>query len=1002
VNKPANHAAAFIVGIGASAGGLEALEALFTPMPTDSGLAFIVVVHLDPSHVSLLPELLQRRTTLPVTQITDNQAVKPNSIYVIPPNKQLSILNGRLQLMDLTLPRASHLPIDYFFRSLAQDQGDKAIAVILSGTGSDGSQGLREIKAEAGLVLVQDGASAKYNGMPKSAIDTGLVDFVLAPSEMPAKLMQYSHYPHLDMPALGNPVDTEAMLQKILTLIRNQRGHDFSQYKKNTIYRRIERRMQLHQIEKLADYGLFVQKNDWEVGALAKELLIGVTSFFRDPEAFELLKNTYLPNLLEQKPTNYTLRVWVPGCSSGEEAYSIAILLQECLDKLSQHINVQIFGTDIDETAIETARRGFYPASISAMVSDERLNRFFIKEEGGFRIKKSIREMLVFATQNIIKDPPFTKLDLISCRNLLIYFNADLQKKILPLFHYGLKEAGILFLGSSETTGQSNEFFSILDRKWKLFVRSSMSGELPKALTLSVQESLDYSGNDDVKSPAIIQKAEEVSLIQLVEAILRRSAVPPCAIIDAHQNIVYVHGRLGRYLEPAEGRMSLNIVDMIHPELKADLLSAIRKAGQRKNTIQKKSGTLQTDSGPLSVAIRVSPILEHATIAGLRMVVFEELRPSAQAASKTSRSVSSPMTKDIAELQQELVMTKENLQTTIEELETANEELKSTNEELQSTNEELQSTNEELETSKEELQSLNEEAVTVNVELQNRIDDYQTANDDLKNLFDSTQVATIFLDTQLCIRRFTPKANQIISLVTTDIGRPIAHFSCTLQGIHLSDLSKQVLKTLDKHESEVYDDQRRCFFMRILPYRTANNVIDGVVLSFEDISARKKIELALINSEQRYKNLFDFSPIPIWEEDCSGTVRALQQLREQGISDLDDYLANNPTACLNLFKSRQLLAVNQAALRLLSVANKDELLLKLEQLWGQSSNGLPVQQLAAIWNQHTKLIQEFNYADAGGTVVPLTLIWTVPGEPGQLNYGNITTTILAQPAGKLL
>ncbi|WP_394754390.1 chemotaxis protein CheB [Crenothrix sp.] len=582
---PPSNESFFIIGLGASAGGLEALQEFFKAMPLDSGMAFIVVVHLDPHHVSLLPEILQRQTTMPVKQVTDNVVVEPNKIYIIPPNKRLSILNNHLQLMDLELPRASHLPIDYFFSSLAQERSNKAICIILSGTGFDGCQGLREIKAEAGLVIAQDESSAKYNGMPKSAVETGLVDYVLSPAEMPAKLMEYSQYPHTDMPALSKQINTDAILQKILVMIRNQIGHDFSLYKKNTIYRRIERRMQLHQIEIMPDYLGFLQKNDWEVAALAKELLIGVTSFFRDPDAFEVLKAKYLPDLLAQKPNNYTLRVWVPACSTGEEAYSLAMLFQECLDSLSQHINVQVFGTDIDERAIEIARRGFYSAGITANVDDQRLARFFITEDDGFRIKKSIREMLVFATQNITKDAPFTKLDIISCRNLLIYFSAELQAKILPLFHYGLKPSGLLFLGSSETTGQSNDFFTILDRKWKLFSRSELNSTLPK--TFAIHEQLDHQINDDVKNPAVIQKADEVSLVQLVEAILRRSAVPPCAIIDSNHNIIYVHGRLGRYLEPAQGKINLNIVQMIHPGLKTALMSAIRKANQGQIASQK-------------------------------------------------------------------------------------------------------------------------------------------------------------------------------------------------------------------------------------------------------------------------------------------------------------------------------------------------------------------------------------------------------------------------------
>ena len=984
----------FVVGIGASAGGLEALEEFFNVMPVDSGLAFIVIVHLAPTHVSLLPELLQRRTAMPTKQITENLLVEPNTLYVIPPNHNLSIQEGRLQLTPLDIPRPSHLPIDYFFASLAKDQGDKAIAIILSGTGSDGSQGLREIKAEAGLVIAQDENSAKYTGMPKSAFETGLVDYVLTPAEMPSKLLQFCNFPHNVILSNEQQNLMDGVLQKILLIIRNQIGNDFSQYKTNTLYRRIERRMQLHQIEKMVDYLAFLQANNQEVAALAKELLIGVTRFFRDPEAFELLKNKYLPELLTQKPNAYTMRIWVPGCSSGEEAYSIAILLQECLDHFNQHINVQIFGTDIDENAIEIARRGFYPNNITNHINHSRLNRFFIKEENGYRIKKSIREQLVFAVQNVTKDPPFTKLDMISCRNLLIYFSAELQKKILPIYHYGLKPSGILFLGSSETTGASSDYFSILDRKWKLFSRIELANGLTNILHR--YETVDSHPQPDAHNTSIMQKSEELSLLQIVEAILKRSAIPPCVVIDEQYNILYVHGRLGGFIAPAQGKITVNILDMINSGLKTELAAALRKVRLSKNTVQNKPCKCQTEQGNVSVVITVSPILEHSLIKGLLMVVFEEFLPATVIAHKQAFVASSAITKTQEELQNELALTKQNLQTSIEELETANEELKSTNEELQSTNEELQSTNEELETSKEELQSLNEEAVTVNVELQSRIEDYQIVNDDLKNLFDSIQVATVFLDTKLCIRRFTPKAKQIIPLTATDIGRPISHLSCNLQQANLTELSQQVLKTLVKLETKLYDNQGSCYFMRIQPYRTNRNVIDGVILSFEDISVRNNLELALIASEKRYKSLFSYSPMVIWEEDCSGLVLALQALRANGVSDLEDYLIKNPDELNRLLKTKRILEINSAALSLFKAFNKDDFMLALPELLIQQSKEPFKQQLQAIWQQQSRVNLAFNCLDAQGNVLKLTLTWIVPSELNTLNYNNVIAAVLAQ------
>ena len=552
-----------IVAIGASAGGLEALQQFFKSMPSDQELAFIVVVHLDPNHSSLLPELLQKQTSIKVVQVANGMPVEPNRIYVIPPNKSLAIFNKKLQLTELEFPRYKHLPIDSFFRSLAQDQGDNAIGIILSGTGSDGSLGLTEIKAANGLVMVQDESSAQYNGMPQNAIKTGVADYVLPPGEMPARLIQYiQSKKSIKVPSIRQQESTEEFLQKIFFLIRNQTGHDFSLYKKNTICRRVERRMQLHQIKNMADYVSFLQKNEQEVTTLTKELFIGVTSFFRDPDAYGILQQKILPDFLNQKPKDYILRVWVPGCSTGEEAYSMAIIIQECLDNISHHINVQIFGTDINESAIDIARRGLYLSSINVDVNPDRLKRFFIQEDDNYRVKKSIREMLVFAPHNVIKDPPFTKLDIISCRNLLIYFGSELQKKILPSFHYSLKEDGIMFLGPSETTGQSDHFFTVLDKKWKIYRRNNLASATLRPMTL--RETPHPISNDDAKMPSVTQQSEELSIIQLVEAILRHSTVPPCAIIDAQSNIIYVHGKLGKYLEPAEGKISINIVDMAH------------------------------------------------------------------------------------------------------------------------------------------------------------------------------------------------------------------------------------------------------------------------------------------------------------------------------------------------------------------------------------------------------------------------------------------------------
>jgi len=861
-----------IVALGASAGGLEAFETFFKAMPADSDIAFVLVAHLDPTHVSLLPELVQKRSRMKVHQVRDGMRVQRNNVYVIPPNKNLTILNGTLQLMDLTRPRGANLPIDSFFRSLAQDQGANAVCIILSGTGTDGTLGLKAIKGEIGMVMVQDEESAKYDGMPRSAISTGLADYVLPPAKMPEQLIKYSrHAFQKGAPKITSTEgNTPNSLQKIYIILRTQTDHDFSLYKKNTICRRIERRMNVHQIDDIKDYARYLQESEREVDILFKELLIGVTNFFRDASAFEALRDEILPKLLADKPDDYTIRVWVAGCSSGEEAYSLAIILQECMMLMKRHFNVQIFGTDIDEDAINVARTGLYPGSILVDVSPERMKRYFTKEEDGqYRIKKTTREMVVFAPQNVIKDPPFTKLDILSCRNLLIYLGPELQKKLLPVFHYSLKPDGVMFLGSSESIGQSSDIFSVLDKKWKIFHK--------KATSLTAHPILDFPSAPVVLEqvepdvPESIRKAEEISALQLVETILQQSHTPPCAIIDDASNVVYIHGKTGRFLEPAEGKISVNILEMARPGLKPGLASAIRKVAMHKQEIIQRDLQLEHNGGHLYLDLSVKPVLEQSMMRGLMMVMFEE-KPKA---SKKDRSkppivATRPKGKSADELERELIYTKENLQTTIEELETSNEELKSTNEELQSTNEELQSTNEEMETSKEELQSLNEESATVNAELQSRIDELSQTNDDMKNLLDSTDIATLFLDADLCIRRFTPKATDIIPLAGTDSGRPIKHFATSLVDTDLSEYGMKVLKDLAVREIETKSKDGRFYSMKVRPYRTVSNLIDGVVITFEDVTTRKEDEVTLGVSEQLYRTLFDLANDSIVLIDANG------------------------------------------------------------------------------------------------------------------------------------
>ena len=853
----------YVVGVGASAGGLEALEQLFDAMPPATGMAFVVVSHLDPTHTSIMPELIRKHAgEMRVQQVGDGMRVSPDTVYLIPPNKDMAIMNGVLCLMEPTGQRGRRLPIDYFFRSLAVDRKDEAIGIILSGTGTDGTLGLKAVKGELGLTMAQDPQSAKYDGMPRSAISTGLVDYVAPPKEMPNYLVSYVKHARTTPADDRLPVEDEPheTLRKILLLLRNHTGHDFSFYKKNTLLRRLERRKNLHRIENFAQYIRYLQQNPHEMDTLFKELLIGVTNFFRDPDAFEALKKKAFPHLFEGKSDDHGLRVWVPGCSTGEEAYSLGIVLREAMEERGVSLSAQIFGTDLDPDAIDTARAGIYPDSISADVSPSRLKRFFTRGQNSYRINRDIREMLVFAPQSIIKDPPFTRMDLVCCRNLLIYLEQDLQKRVLPLFHYTLNPGGILFLGSSETIGGFLDLFSALDKKWKIFRRKeSPAGRLPADAFPLFPQHNRVPRTQSVK--ASCQGTEQVGCQQFEKVLLERY-VPPSVITDQNGQIVYVHGRTGRYLEPAPGEASLSIVDMAREGLRFELMSALRKASCQDKDIVCKSLRVRSNGHCHVINLVVHPLREPETMRGLLMVVFEE--------GGAPESPDAPLVVDshdvtdrkVKELEQELMYSRENLQSTIEELETANEELKSTNEELQSTNEELQSTNEEMETSKEELQSLNEELVTVNAELQSKNDELMTSNNDMKNLLDSTQVPTVFLDSRLCIKRFTSRAVEVFNLIEGDVGRPLGHLVSKLKSADLMENAQEVLNKLIPIEKEVETLDGHWFLMRVLPYRTIDDVIDGVVVAFLDIHEQKemaerleKLNTVVVEARTMYENI---------------------------------------------------------------------------------------------------------------------------------------------------
>ncbi len=838
----------YVVGIGASAGGLEALERFFRSMPEKSGMAFIVVSHLDPNHVSIMPELVQKATKMKLFQAEDGMVVEPNHVYVAPANRDLAILHGIIQLIEPLEPHGFRLPIDFFFKSLSEDLGEKAICIILSGMASDGTSGLKAVKSELGMVMVQDPKSAKFDGMPSSAIKTGLADYVLTPEEMPEQLIKYTSSKVKGV--LLNPEIADSKIsdsfQKIFILLRTHTGHDFSLYKQNTIYRRVERRMNVSQLDSIPNYIRMLQENPSEIDNLFREILIGVTNFFRDPQSFEKLKKVLL-ELIKNKPDGGQIRIWVPGCSTGEEAYSIAILLRECLDEEKKNVNVQIFATDIDSNAINKARIGSF-AGIEADLSKERLKRFFTSSGNIFHIRKEIREMLIFAPQNIIKDPPFTRLDLISFRNVLIYFNAELQKKVIPLFHYSLLKNGVLFLGSSETINGFVDLFSILDSKWKIYKK--------RDAFFSEQPFIEFpAARAELKSDESIMKKNEVkNIAHLAEKIILQSYSPNCVIITQIGDILYIHGRTGKYLELTHGEAKMNIFEMAREGLKQELPTLIRKVSATGKSLIATGIKVKTNGSSQLINLTVKPVKEPPEMAGSLLIIFEEVAAQKRILATKKIHYDKKPEKIIKELEHELKSAKENLRSTIEELETSNEELKSTNEEMQSTNEEMQSSNEELETSKEELQSLNEELITVNTELQNKNDELSIINNDMKNLMDSIDIPTIFLDNNLCIKRFTNNATKVINLIPSDLGRPMNHIATNLKFENFMEEAKEVLRTLVYKEIELQTNDGIWYQMRILPYRTLSNIINGVVITFSDINKLKIAysEVDKLNHELRF------------------------------------------------------------------------------------------------------------------------------------------------------
>jgi two-component system CheB/CheR fusion protein len=826
-----------VVGIGASAGGLEAIEKLFEAMPPQSGVAFVVIQHLSPDYKSIMGSLLAKHTKMHITEVRSGMRLEADHIYLNSPHKEVSLKGGKFVLEEPSLARGSRLPIDHFFNSLAADQQERAIGVVLSGTGSDGTAGIRSIKCAGGMVMVQEERQAKYDSMPHAAIGTGLVDRVLPVEKMAEELAGYVRHSYIggsEKPA--EKIETNELYQKAFRLIKSQTGHDFSGYKLNTIRRRIERRMAVHQIEELADYVRYMEENAGEVRTLFNDLLISVTSFFRDPEAWEVLQEKVLPGLLTKKPLDGTVRVWVPGCATGQEAYSMVMLLIEVKEKMRRRCVIQVFATDIDAEAIDKARAGVYPESITQDVSGARLKRFFVKEEHGFRIKKEIREMVVFAVQDVLRDAPFSKLDIVSCRNVLIYMGSALQKKVLPLFHYTLNPGGVLFLGTSETIGDSAGGFLATNAKWRIYERRP---GFSRGTGYTVRSSAAPAQAGEGRPLSLRAAGGSSEIRTLAERMILQEYSLPCVLINDKHEILYFNGDTSKYLSQPPGEPTVNILDMGKGDLRGTLNVVIHKASQTKKPVTSKEILLSRQDEVSSLKITVRPLLQGAKGEPLMMVVFKEKtrqKPDGRKVRTRGHDIQTSV------IEQELRSTKEYLQTTIEELETSNEELKSTNEELQSTNEELE---------------------TVNTEFQNKIEELSHVNNDLSNLVSSTGIATIFLDNDLKIKRFTPTMKELFKLIETDIGRSIGDIVHNLRHESLLTDAEEVTKTLGRIEREVEAKDGRWFTMRMLPYRTAENAIDGVVMTFSGITAQKKAELAAMAAQSYAESIVETVRVPL-------------------------------------------------------------------------------------------------------------------------------------------
>ena len=832
-----------VAGIGASAGGLEAFTVLLKALPGDTGMAFVLIQHMDPAHESSLSKILSRATKMPVDEVADGIAVEPNHVYVIPSNADMTIEGGILRLAGRQEVAGRHLPIDHFFRSLAEDRKSAAIGIILSGTASDGTRGLGAIKAEGGLTFAQDEKSARHGGMPMSAVVAGCVDFVLPPEKIAGELSRLGRHPYVAIPA---PAEAAELVdengdgfRKICLLLRASAGVDFLQYKPATISRRIARRMALQKIEGIEKYLLLLRRDDSEVEALYQDILVHVTSFFRDAEAFQALRTKVLPHIVAHKTTGHPIRIWVPGCSTGEEVYSVAVLLVEALGDQSGQVRVQMFGTDISEPAVQQARGAIYPESSLATVSQARLRRFFVKVERGYQVNKTIRELCVFARHDLTKDPPFSNLDLISCRNVLIYMGAGLQKKTVETFHYALRPGGYLFLGKSESLSAHASLFSLEDRKHKIFSRK-LALTLPRVAAASPRASTDRG------LPEGAPPAPEFDLRKEAERMLLERLAPAAMVVDPDLRVVHFQGDTRLYVAPAIGEPSFHLLRILRPELVVEVRAAIQKVKKKGGAADTGAIRLVGDGGMKRIRVEVLPLRGRRTKGFDFLLLFHEAAvPRSPEDARGKDNVRAEITgkgaaREVVRLRRELNTSHECLRSLVEDHESTYEELNAANEEVLSANEELQSTNEELETTKEELQSSNEELTTLNEELQNRNAELGQLANDISNLLVGVNIPIAILDRDLRIRRFTPMAEKVMNLIAADVGRPFGHISSNLMVADWDQLFAEVLEQLRTVEREVQDCQGHWYILRMRPYKTGDNRIDGLLMALLDIDVVKR------------------------------------------------------------------------------------------------------------------------------------------------------------------